>query len=494
MNLSASRILAQLPERELLLSLLRLAESEDIRLYVVGGTVRDIILGRPIYDVDFALSGDAISFTEKFAQIAGAKAIVLDEEQKSARAIFYHGELYMDFNSIRGENVIDDLKARDLTINAIAFDFNQLLTSDMVDLIDPCNGIDDLNNRLINPTSSQAFIDDPVRMLRVYRFAATLNFTVPEQIASLIRTFVALLGKVSAERIRDEFFKILDVGNSAKYIKALDDVGVLEQIFPEIIQMKGMAQNEYHHLDVWGHSMLTLEFFEGQTVPDSLRDHLSEIESYLDYELVKGRCRRSLLKLTALLHDIGKPLVRVIDRNGRTRFFEHHQKGADIVLEIGTRLRLSNREAKFMSSVIGYHMYPLMLSSKYSRQQVSPRGRERDALRFVQRTEAECLSVLLVSHADLRATQGAWRKDRDLEDLSRLIVKIAEVYFREIHSPMAQLVTGDDLMKVFNLTPGPIVGKLLEFVKEAQFQGKIKTRHEALEFVRNILRRSVDAQ
>jgi len=490
MKLSASRILEQLSERDILSSLYRLAISENVQLYVVGGTVRDVILGRPIYDVDFAVSGDALNFTERFAQLTNAKAIVLDEEQKSARAIFHHGDLYMDFNTIRGNDIIDDLKARDLTINAIAYDFNQLFTSEVVELIDPCNGIDDLNNKIINLTSPQVIVDDPIRMLRAYRFAATLNFTILDQTSSLISTLSALLKKVSVERIRDELFKILDVNNSAKYMKALDDVDILEQIFPEIIQMKDMMQNEYHHLDVWGHSMLSLDIFEQQTIPDSLQDYFSVVEAYLDFELVKGRARRSLLKLAVLLHDIGKPSMRTMDKNGRIRFFDHHLQGAELALAIGTRLRLANRESKFMSDVIGYHMYPLMLCTNHNKHHISQRIKERDALRFVQRTETECLAVLLASYADLRATQGPWRKDRDLDDLNRLIGEIAKAYFSEIQS----LLTGDDLMKKLNLSSGPIIGKLLEYIREAQFEGKIRTRQEAIELAKDILRQNYNSK
>jgi poly(A) polymerase len=488
MKLSVSRILEQIPEKEILLSLYRLATSEGIKLYVVGGTVRDVILGRPVYDIDFTMSGDALSFTERFAKLTKAKAIILDEEQKSARAIFHHGELYMDFNTIRGNDIIDDLKARDLTINAIAYDFNQLFTSDEVELIDPCNGIDDLNNRIINLTSPQTIVDDPIRMLRVYRFSATLNFTVSDETLSLISTLSTLLSKVSVERIRDELFKILDVNNSAKYIKALDNVGIIEQIFPEIISMKGMTQNEYHHLDVWDHSMLSLDFFEQQIIPDSLQDYSPEIEAYLNFSIVKGRNIKSLLKLAVLLHDIGKPLVRTIDKNGRIRFFDHHFRGAELALNIGIHLRLANRESKFISDIIGYHMYPLSLCTDYNKKHISQRNKERYALRFVQRTEAECLAVLLLSFADLRATKGPWRKDRDLEDLNRLIGEIAKVYFREKQFPMAQLITGDDLMKEFDLSSSPIVGKLLKSIRKAQFEGKLKTRQEALELARKNLR------
>ena len=145
MLLSTSKILPRLPNYKALKSLTELSVRENVRLYLVGGTIRDAILERPIVDLDFSLSVDAIDFAKSFAKEIGVKVIVLDEEQKTARLIFRNGELYMDFSSIRGNDIIDDLLARDLTINAMAADFTQLMQSDSVELLDPYNGIDDLN-------------------------------------------------------------------------------------------------------------------------------------------------------------------------------------------------------------------------------------------------------------------------------------------------------------------------------------------------------------
>ena len=481
MILSTSRILSKLPERDILLSLARFTANENAKLYLVGGTIRDALLEKHIDDLDFAVSVDAIDFAKSFARMLRVKVIVLDEEQKTARLIFHNGDLYMDFSSIRGKDIVDDLLARDLTINSMAVDFNQLMKSDSVELLDPYNGIDDLNNRIIRIPDSQIILDDPLRMLRAYRFFATLNFAIHENTTSFIRNFSELLKLSSVERIRDELYKILEVSDSVKCFKEMDNVNLLEQIFPEIIPMKGMAQNEYHHLDVWGHSMLALDFFERETIPNSLNKHLSEIEGYLNFEIVKGRIRMSLLKLAILLHDIGKPSVRTIDKKDRIRFFDHHCKGAEIALNIGIRLRLANREALSMSKIIEYHMYPLMLCSQ--KRNVS----QRNILRFVQRTGSDCLAVLLVSFADLQATQGPWRSDYDLKNMSRLISAIADTYFRELESPRAQLITGDELMRDFGLSQGPAIGKIISSIKEAQINGVIKDRREAINLVRKIL-------
>jgi len=487
MKLPSQKILSKLPQRNYLYAILEIAESESANLFIVGGTVRDIILDREIYDIDFAISGDAIGFAKSLAKHTNTKAIILDDVQNSARVIYNHGEFYMDFSLIRGNNIIEDLKVRDLTINAIAFDFEQLLKSDEVELIDPCNGLDDLNNKIIRFTSAKAITDDPIRMLRAIRFSATLDFAISDETQSLIRSSSTLINSVAMERVRDEIYKILDIDNSVKYIKLMDDVGLLEQIFPEIAKMRGLEQNLYHHLDVWNHSILTMELFEKKAIPESMSDHLSEIEEYLNEEIVKDRSRLALLKIIALFHDIGKPYVKSIDENGKIRFFDHHKKGAELALIIGSRLKLANRESQFMSNVIFYHMYPLMLITKYKRREVSAKEKSRDIMKFIKNVSDDCLGVLLISYADLQATQGPLRTAEDIKIMDYLVKEISDTYFMEIKSSIPVLVTGDDIIKEFGLSPGPIIGKILTNIREAQLNKKISTREEAIDFARKFV-------
>ncbi len=494
MKLPSHRILAKLPQKEHFQTILEIAESCRNRLFIVGGTVRDIILDRQIFDVDFALQGNAIDFAKNIAKYINARAIVLDSEQDSARVIYNHGEFYMDFSSIRGDNIIEDLKARDLTINAIALDFNQLLESNEVDLIDPCNGLDDLYNKIIRFTSAQAIIDDPVRMIRAIRFSAILNFDIPIEDQSLIRSSSDLISSVAMERIRDELYKILNVDRSASYIKLMDDIGLMEKIFPEISQMRGLRQNLYHHLDVWGHSILTLELFEKEVIPQPVDEHLSEIEEYLNEDVVKDRSRLALLKITALFHDIGKPSVKSVDENGRIRFFEHHKKGAELILSLGSRLKLANRESQFMSEIILYHMYPLMLVTKYKRKKVSIQERSNDIIKFLEKVGRNCLGVLLVSYADLQATQGPLRTDEDIMIMDELIKEIADAYFVQIKNSIPPLIKGDDLIEELGLTPGPAVGKILKYIREAQLKNQISTRQEAIEFAKKFITENLSIQ
>ena len=483
-----SEIWSHLPGRDVLKHLAEFAAREKIQLHLVGGTVRDLLLGKDIEDVDFAVSDSAFSFARKFAGFAKASFVPLDEEHDTARVVFNRGELYMDFSGIRGEDIISDLMARDIAINAMAVELNQAIncdTSTEVTVIDPCSGMADLSNGLIRLASAHSISDDPIRMLRAYRFAATLDFTIHRETATIIQDSVSLLDTVSVERIRDELFKILSAHNSVAYLKEMDDVGLLEQIFPEIARMKWMEQGDYHHLDAWEHSMLTLEFFEQDPLPDSLEEN--SFEDYLNDEPVKGRARRSLLKLAALLHDVGKPVTRTVGKDGRIRFFDHNLQGSEIITDIGKRLKLATRETLFLRSLTEYHMYPLGLIVSLQRSK-SVKKRKAALRRFIYRTGPDGLAILLLSYADLRATQGPRRKADDLRKLAQLAGEITSIYLHESRFPMPKLVTGKDLIAEFDLTASPAIGKILKQVQKAQINGTVNTRNDAMKLVKGILR------
>lgn len=490
MDSTISEIHMHLLDDATILSLAQFAAGEDVLLYLVGGSVRDLLLDRETEDLDFAVDGSAFEFARKFVESANGKFIPLDEEHDTARVVFYKGRNkghpYMDFCGIRGADIEADLAARDFTINAMAVDLRHVMDYDEVEVIDPCGGIDDLDKRIIRMASSKSIEDDGIRMFRAYRFAATLDFTIHHETSAAIRNSVPLSASVAIERIREELFKILAVDSSIHYLRAMDDVGLLEQVFPEITKMRGMEQNDYHHLDVWEHSMLTLELFEQNPVPDFLEGYSAEIEGYLKYESVKGRTRISLLKLAMLLHDVGKPSARTIDADGRIRFFDHNREGAEIIEGIAKRLKLATREVLSLMAIVENHMYPLDLIVFLGKPQ-SAKSKTRAMRRFLQRAGDEWMAILLLSFADLRATQGPRRQADDLEILANLMREMAHMYSQKNRPPMPKLVTGNELMKEFDLPASPVVGQLLKRVKKAQMDGMVETRDDAMKMVREIL-------
>lgn len=480
-----NEILSYFPDYNIILSLAEHAESESVQLFLVGGTVRDLMLNKRISDIDFTMSGDVIGFSKRFGEDVNAKVIIIGEETDTVRIMFHHGSFYMDFSKMRGNNIIEDLMSRDLTINSMAINFNSLVKAKKPELIDPCNAIHDLKNKYINFTSQTSIIDDPIRILRAYRFSALLDFIITEQAKFMIREYRTLIKTVAGERVRDELFKILSMNNSVYYLREMDSVGLFEEIFPEIVPMKGMMQNDYHHLDVWDHSVLTMENFEKEPIPEVLSDYKDYIESYLDYEIVKGRNRKILLKLASLFHDVGKPSTRTIDINGRIKFFEHYNVGAEIAVNISSRLKLSKKENTFICNIIKNHMYPLMMS--ISKRKQTTKQLRRMIRQYIQNVGLLWLPIILISYADMRATKGIRNKPDDIDNMLDLIKMIANIYFNEIYPSLPVIITGEELMREFNLSPGPIIGEILKKIRSAQIEENVKTPSEALELARKLL-------
>ena len=302
----------------------------------------------------------------------------------------------------------------------------------------------------------------------------------------MIRDSLDRLSYISGERVRDELFKILSIDNSIRYLREMDDIGLMEKLFPEIIMMKDMLQNKHHYISVWQHSILTMEFFEQNFIPDSLTNYKSEIEGYLQCEPVIGRSRIALLKLAALFHDVGKPIVKMMSKNGRIYFLDHSTKGSEIMLDIGSRLRLANREIMFLKNVTREHMYPLGLCLILNEPRTA-NEKDRMIRKFIQKAGSELLAILMLSYADFKATRGEYAKDDYLDKLDKVIGDIGEVYFREAFLNKPKLITGSDIMKEFKLLSSPAVGKLIKQIENAQMEGKIKTREDAMEMIRNVL-------
>ena len=292
----------------------------EVELYLVGGSVRDLMLNRPTTDFDFTLKSDAIQFAKSFADSINAPFVPLEEQPPTARVIVKtqqptQTELYIDFAQFRAATLMDDLRLRDLTINAMAIPLESVLESDQPEVIDPCNGTNDLANRQLLFPSEQVILDDPLRLMRIYRFSAQLDFNIHQKSISLVQKHTHLLSKVSKERVRDELFKLLTNETSKCYLQQMSDVGLLSHVIPSIEQ----------RLDSW----YALENFEDTPIHESLGEYQTEIDTYLNEELGLYANRRSLIKL-CLLHP---------ENPG----------------EIGKQLRLSRKAVQFMKCLIkGY--------------------------------------------------------------------------------------------------------------------------------------------
>ena len=479
-----------LPEPALINRLNSFASGRGVQLYLVGGCVRDLLLNRPITDFDFALEQDALPFARAFADILGAAFVTLEEQLPTARAVIRETGFTLDFAQFRGRAIEEDLCLRDLNINAIGIELSSLITQPSVRLIDPCNGVSDLKSRQLHFPSERVVLEDPLRLLRVYRFAAQLDFSVPEDTVHLIRRHKNLLSQVkpgenprsavAIERIRDELIKILDVTTAAAYIRQMDDTRLLSQIFPEIESMRGVQQEGYESLDLWEQSLRALQSFEEQSAPNILRPYQHEIQDYLNTNLVYGLKRETIIKLALIFRGIAKPV------NPRTvaKSVHHESVEAKTAVRVVKRLRLGGKAAELMSCLVRNHLHFTEL--------LETPPRHESINRFLKATGRDWLGVLLISYADLRVSQENRRKSSNVSTAEELMKRVADRYFLEILPMMAQerLITGDEIMDALNLKPGAIIGEILKQVEELQFDGKIHTPKEALVAARRFLEMS----
>lgn len=463
-------------DEALIKAALKIAKQKKVKLYIVGGYLRDIFLGRRREnpDIDFCLKRGAINFGRELARQLKCGFVVLDKEHGSCRVVKKaDGRIYtLDFTDFRGKTLEEDLLHRDFTINAMTIEPEKLFLSAGIEdsVIDPYGGRRDLKSKVIRKVHKKAFDEDPLRILRAFSSAVILDFKIDGDTLTQAKLKANKLSAVSPERIRDELFKIFECAGSFACLTELDKLKILKIIFPEIEVMRGLAQGPYHHLDVWQHSLETVRQLEN-AIAEFKNDR--DVQDYLDEIISPLRTRRALIKLGALLHDIGKPAA-LRHEDGKTIFHGHERIGADIAEGIAERIKLSNDELQALEKMVFWHLRPGYLADN---EEVTPKA----IFRFFRDAQKEAVSVLLISLADQRATKGplTTRQSRILHE--KIVSKLIKEYFRrKQEKKIARLITGDDLIKKFKLPPSPLIGKILREIEELQAIGKIKTKERAL--------------
>ncbi|MFY9402360.1 MAG: HD domain-containing protein [Candidatus Omnitrophota bacterium] len=446
-----------------------------VKLYLVGGFLRDRIIGRSKEnpDFDFAVKKNAINFSRALAKKLKCGFVVLDKLHGSSRLVKKDkGKTYtFDFTDFRGESLQEDLKRRDFTINALAVDLKEgLVKKDFSDLlIDLHKGREDIRKKLIRMIDNNSFIDDPLRILRAFSLSALLGFSIDRKTLKSARLNLKKLILVSKERIRDELFKIFSSDRAYESLYTLDKARILEIIFPEVKRMRNIGQGPYHHLDVWQHTLETVK--ELEIIFKNLKD--KEILRYLDTAISSERRRRSLLKFAALLHDIGKPQT-MKRQKGKTTFHGHERMGLKIAEGIAKRLKLSNDEVSLLRKIVLWHLRPGYLADSSS---PTPRAK----FRYFRDTGEEALSTLLLSLADQRSTKGPLTTLKARKQHERVIAMLIKEYlYKDKVVKSKRLLDGYEVMKEFNLKPSFLVGELLSLLDELQGIGKVKNRAQAL--------------
>jgi poly(A) polymerase len=443
--------------------------------WVVGGTVRDELLGRPVTDVDVAVAGDPEAAARSLAEQLRGPVFRLSERFGAWRALDRrHGRSY-DVSALQGETIEADLARRDFSVNAMARPVAG------GELIDPEGGRRDLNARVLRVLSPAAYDADPLRTLRLARLAAELEFAPDAATEELTRAAVPRLGEASAERVFAELRRLVVAPGAIAGVELADRLGLLRAVLPELHDLHDVDQSRYHHLDVYGHTVEVLARqieLEGR-LEEVFGAHAPALRAVLREPLADDLDRGQAIRLGALLHDVGKPATRGVRPDGRVTFIGHDELGERMVREICRRLRTSERLCRFLEGVTRHHLLLGFL--------VHERPLDRRAVyRYLERTSPVEVEVTLFSVADRLATRGK-NAERAIDSHLELADELmpAALEWRRSGPPQVP-VRGDELAAELGIEPGPELGRLLDQLAEAAYAGEATDRQQAIDLARTL--------
>lgn len=504
-NLNSGSPIGPLIER-----IVRFVAARSQPAWLVGGYVRDLLLGRPTHDLDLIVVQDGIGLARALARAFSGVWFVLDDERDVGRAILpldAEATIEVDVARLRVPDLLDDLALRDFTINAMAI---AIEAADGQRLFDPFDGRLDLERRLLRAVTEGTFRDDPLRMLRGVRMVAELGFGIEDSTRNLIRRDAPLLALVAAERVRDELMRILAAPGAWQHVRLLADLGLLPHVLPESAAQIGVTQSPPHYQDVFDHSRSVLAHLEGvyallwpesgyaipqpaagdATVfaPPAAWDELAaalapfapELRNHLLAPLAVGHARRQLLMWAAVAHDWGKPARRVEDADGQAHFYDHDRWGALLAQARAQALKFSGDEVAYVARLTDLHMRPAHLARS------APMTR-RAIYRFYCAAGNIGPDCVLLSLADHLASHAA---APDLDYWQQRLVaahSLLDAYFYQHAERVAPppRLDGNQVMAALGLRPGPQIGELLEGLREAQAVGDVTTEAEAWAWLRS---------
>ncbi len=432
------------------------AEEQKYDVFIVGGFVRDLILKRERGEIDFLVVGDGESFAKLYADKLGIKKI--DVYRNFGTAHFRYGDFDLEFVGARKESYRresrkpqvtagtfeEDILRRDFTINTLALSVSK---KDFGTLIDEFNGLDDLKKKIIRTPMDplKTFDDDPLRIMRAFRFASQLKFKVDDLIMEAAGEMRERLKIVSQERITDEFLKILASPRPSIGLKLLNNSGVLEVIFPEAAKLGGVEQRkDYHHKDVFLHTCEVV-------------DNISKVTDNL------------WLRFAALVHDIAKPPTkRFVEGTGWT-FHGHEELGARMMKSIFKKLKLPFSKLEYVEKLVRLHLRPIALA----KDEVTD-----SAIRRLIVAAGEDLEDLItLCRADI-TSKNRDKVDRYLENYERVMKKVWEVEEKDKLRAFQSPVRGDTIMEVCNLKPSKKVGEIKQAIEDAILDGEIGNNYD----------------
>lgn len=441
------------------------------KIYLVGGSVRDCLMGKDTYDRDLIVTDeDAGIFSQKVAEFFGGKFIPLDVENHIYRVVLSDKLNSLDITNPVENSMEKDIKRRDLTINAVAVDIKNC------EILDLVGGLNDIKNQVLKGIEDENFVDDPLRILRVFRFYSLLGFEIDEHLLSIVTKYSYLIEKPAKERIEYELMKLFSGKYTDLSLLKMDECGILEKLFPIVKELKQVPPNAHHHLDLFHHSIETIK--QVQLLYDASQP---DVKSHMDKVDFGGFSRLAHLKLACFMHDIGKFSTWTIEEDtGRHRFIKHDDVGSKLAKPILKKMCFSNKQIEYITLMIKKHMYPTMVVQ-------APELTDKVMMRFVRKMEDDAIDNILIAQADRLSALGPEITDEIVKENISALNKLLQFYLKaqETLKPLPKLLNGNEVMKILNISPSPKLGQIVNALNEAQINGDIITKEDAISFVKN---------
>ena len=451
--------------------IIQLLKEENNKIYLVGGVVRDYILGRKNYDKDIiVIDEEAKNFAQRFAQKHSATCVTLDEVNNIYRVCMPDKINYIDITNPINNSLEDDIKRRDLTINAVAIDINKIEQEEFFDIV---NGVSDIKSGVIRAVSENNFVDDPLRILRAYRFASTLGFEIEYGTKDIIKRHLDIILNPAVERRNVEILKLFGGKYADKILLDMDKIGLVEKLFTTMTDVKKVPSNTHHHLDLFHHSVETVKQIQiiYEKSSKEVQEHLSRID-------FGGDTRLAHLKFAGFLHDIGKYSTWTIEDDGRHRFIRHDEVGADMAKKLLKQNKFSKKQIEYISFIIRHHIYPSSVIS-------APEINDKIYMRYIRKAEENAIDLITIAKADRLSAQGVAITQEMTEANINALDKLQEFYIKikPTLKPVPKLLDGEEIMRLLDIKPSKELGLIIKELHQAQLDGVVNTKEDAIKFI-----------
>ena len=447
-----------------------------VSAWVVGGAVRDELLGRPTDDYDLAVAGDPRQAARMLARATGATAFALSEAFGAWRVVGPEG-WHVDLVALRDGELEDDLRARDFTVNAMA---RPLAGGG---LVDPTGGRADLAARRLRMTSEAALQEDPLRALRAIRFAVELALELDPATAAAVKRVAPSVAEVAGERVFAELRRVVCAAQPAAGLRLMSAHGLTASVLPELEALRGVTQSDFHHLDVHEHTLEVLEAvvaLERDPAAVGLGRHAAAVVEILGEPLADDLTRGQAMRFAAVLHDAAKPATRDVTPEGRVTFIGHDHEGARLAVAVLRRLRTSQRLIDYVARLtrdhlrLGYMVHDLPLT-------------RRSAWRYLEDTAPYETETTIFTVADRVATRGRNAGPAIAVHMGLVEEMLDHCLARRAGGRPPAPVRGDELMRHLGIAPGPQLGSILAQLAEDAYAGEVTSADDALRRARELL-------